>query len=62
MQKGFSENPWNKCKLQNRYRARWAKGKTDIGLDKHCTNSEVYYVLCAVGVLRFLLGNLYNIA
>ena len=22
------------CKL-NRYRARWAKGKTDIGLDEH---------------------------
>ena len=22
-------------KLQNRYRARWAKGKTGIGLDEH---------------------------
>ena len=26
---------WNKDKLQNRYRARWAKGKTGIGLDEH---------------------------
>ena len=29
----FSKNTWNKGKLQNRYRARWAKGKTGIGLD-----------------------------
>ena len=34
-QKGFSKNTWNKGKLHNRYRARWAKGKTDIGLDEH---------------------------
>ena len=32
---GFSKNTWNKVKLQNRYRARWAKGKTDIGLDEY---------------------------
>ena len=32
---GFSKNSWNKVKLQNRYRARWAKGKTGIGLDEH---------------------------
>ena len=35
IKKGFSKNTWNKGKLQNRYRARWAKGKTDIGLDEH---------------------------
>ena len=34
-QKGFSKNTWNKGKLHNRYRAKWAKGKTDIGLDEH---------------------------
>ena len=32
---GLSKNTWNKGKLQNPYRARWAKGKTGIGLDKH---------------------------
>ena len=35
IKKGFSKNTWNKVKLQNRYRARWAKGKTGIGLDEH---------------------------
>ena len=35
IKKGFSKNTWNKGKLQNRYRARWAKGKTGIGLDEH---------------------------
>ena len=33
--KDFPKNTWNKGKLQNRYRARWAKGKTGIGLDEH---------------------------
>ena len=33
--KGFSKNTWNKGELQNRYRARWAKGKTGIELDEH---------------------------
>ena len=32
---GFFKNTWNKGKLQNRYRARWAKGKTGIGLYEH---------------------------
>ena len=35
IKKGFSKNTWNKGKLQNRYRARWAMGKTGIGLDEH---------------------------
>ena len=35
IKKGFSKNTWNKGKLQNRLRARWAKGKTDIGLDEY---------------------------
>ena len=35
IKKGFSKNTWNKVKLQNWYRARWAKGKTGIGLDEH---------------------------
>ena len=47
---------WNKGKLQNRYRARWAKGKTGIGLDEHrarqslvglsahCANSYIPHV------------------
>ena len=33
--KDSPKNTWNKVKLQNRYRARWAKGKTGIGLDEH---------------------------
>ena len=33
--KGSSKNTWNKGELQNRYMARWAKGKTGIGLDGH---------------------------
>ena len=35
MKKGSSKNTWNKGELQNRYMARWAKGKTIIGLDEH---------------------------
>ena len=35
LSKKDSQNTWNKGKLQNRYRARWAKGKTGIGLDEH---------------------------
>ena len=31
--KGSSKITWNKGRLQNKYRARWAKGK--IGLDEH---------------------------
>ena len=34
-QKGSSKNTWNKGKFPNWYRARWAKGKTGIGLDEH---------------------------
>ena len=30
IKKGFSKNTWNKGKLQNRYRARWAKGETGL--------------------------------
>ena len=30
IKKGFSKNSWKKGKLQNRHRARWAKGKTGI--------------------------------
>ena len=41
MQKGSSKNPWNKSNLRNRCRARWAKGKTGIGLDEHCANSYI---------------------
>ena len=56
IKKGFSKNSWNKVKLQNRYRARWAKGKTGIGLDghrarqsliglsAHCANSYIPHV------------------
>ena len=35
IKKGSSKNTWNKGELQNRYRARLAKGKTGIGLDEH---------------------------
>ena len=35
IKKGSSKNTWNKGELQNRYRARWAKGKTGIELDEH---------------------------
>ena len=35
LKKGFSKNTWNKGELQNRYMARWAKGKTGIELDEH---------------------------
>ena len=52
--KGSSKKTWNKGKLRNRYRARWAKGKTGMGLDEHCANSQVYCVLCVVSVLRYL--------
>ena len=41
MQNRILQNPWNKCKLLNRYGARWAKGKTGIGLDVHCANSYI---------------------
>ena len=34
-EKGSSKNTWNKGKLRNRYRARWAKGKTGTGLEEH---------------------------
>ena len=33
--KDSPRNTWNKIKLQNRYRARWAKGNTGIELDEH---------------------------
>ena len=56
MQKGSSKNPWNKSNLRNRCRARWAKGKTGIGLDEHCANSYIPHVqhiilwyICTVG-------------
>ena len=32
---GFSKDTWNKGELQNRYKARWAKDKIGIELDKH---------------------------
>ena len=30
-----------KSNLRNQCRARWAKGKTGIGLDEHCANSYI---------------------
>ena len=36
IKKGSSKNTWNKGELQNRYMARWAKGKTGIGSKSLC--------------------------
>ena len=33
--KDSPKNTWNKGKLQNWYRASWAKDKAGIGLDEH---------------------------
>ena len=35
LSKTILQNTWYKGKLPNRYRAKWAKGETGIGLDKH---------------------------
>ena len=53
------KNPWNKGKLQNRYRARWAKGKMGVGLDEHAL-CKFLHPACAAHCINLCFSLMYG--